>query len=132
MQNVEEKKKEEQSVKPLDLKDISQLGYVQKTKEVFKGVTMTLQTLSASRQHQILSMLPANNVDALAKYTQMQVETLALATLAINDKKYSEADVDTLRQFYAGLQSKVLQEFYAFYTELVMDQESVLVGLKKT
>jgi len=34
--------------KVLDLKDISQLGRVDKTKEVLKGVFVTLQTISAA------------------------------------------------------------------------------------
>jgi len=132
MSNVEEKK-EEKSVKPLELKDISQLGYIKKTKEILTGVVVSLQTLSAARQHKILSTLPASeNVDAIAKYTQLQVETLAYATVAINDAVYTEADVDTLRKFYAGLQTRVLREFYGFYMELVTDQDLVLTGLKKT
>lgn len=119
-------------VKPMNLNDISQLGYIQKTREVFAGATLTVQTLSISRQQKILSNIPADMTDPLVRYTHLQVETLANATLAINDEKYSEADVNRLRSFYGGLQSRVLQSFYDVYQEMMDDQEKVLSGLKKT
>lgn len=122
----------QETKKPLTLKEISQLGYVQKSKEVLDGVTVTLQTLSISRQQKILSLLPAETTDALAKFSQLQVETLAQSTLAINDEKYTEADVDRLREWYGSLQARVLQEFYSVYQELVDEQEKVLGSLKKT
>ena len=127
---VTEEKSE--AVKPLDLNDIAQLGYLQKTKEVYKGVTITLQTLSTTRQQKILSYIPADESDALAKFTQLQVETLANATLAINDNKYTAADIDFLRGWYGSLQGKVLQEFYAVYNELMEEQDKVLSSLKKS
>ena len=119
-------------VKPLKLEDISQLGYLQKTREVFAGATLTVQTLALSRQQKILSNIPADITDPLVRYTHLQVETLANATLAINDEKYSEADVNRLRAFYSGLQSRVLQSFYDVYQEMMDDQDTVLSGLKKT
>lgn len=120
------------AVKRLSLKDISQLGYLQKTKEVYAGAVVTLQTLSISRQQKILSHLPADIMDPVVKFTHLQVETLANATLSINDEKYTENDVDRLREFYGGLQGKVLQEFFAVYQELVDEQDITLTGLKKT
>lgn len=120
------------SVKPMSLRDISQLGYLQKTKEVYSGVTVTLQTLSISRQQKILAHLPTDITDPVVKFTHLQVETLANATLSINDEKYTENDVDRLREFYGGLQGKVLQEFFAVYQELVDQQDQALTGLKKT
>ena len=123
---------EQKAVKPMDLKDISQLGYLQKTKEVYPGVMLTVQTLSISRQQTILSTIPADLSDPVVKYTRLQVETLANTTLAINAEKYTEADIDRLRNFYGGLQSRVLQEFYAVYQEMMDEQEQTLSGLKKT
>jgi hypothetical protein len=119
-------------VKPMTLSEISQLGYIQKTREVFAGATLTVQTLSLSRQQKILSNIPAELSDPLVRYTHLQVETLANATLAINDEKYSEADVDRLRKFYSGLQSRVLQSFYDIYQEMMDEQEKTLASLKKT
>lgn len=119
-------------VKPMSLKDITQLGYVQKTAEVYSGVTVTLQTLSISRQQKILGFLPTDITDPVVKFTHLQVETLANATLAINDEKYTENDVNRLREFYGGLQGRVLQEFFAVYQALVDDQDQTLTGLKKT
>lgn len=118
--------------KPMKLEDISQLGYLQKTREVFAGATLTVQTLALSRQQKILSNIPADITDPLVRYTHLQVETLANATLAINDEKYSEADVNRLRAFYSGLQSRVLQSFYDVYQEMMDEQDKVLSGLKKT
>lgn len=120
------------AVKPMKLEDISQLGYMQKTREVFTGATLTVQTLALSRQQKILSNIPADITDPLVRYTHLQVETLANATLAINDEKYSEADVNRLRAFYGGLQSRVLQSFYDVYQEMMDEQEKILSGLKKT
>ena len=125
-----EVQKTESEVKPLELNDIAQLGYIKKTTEVFKGVTLTLQTLSAAHHQTILSKIPTDS-DALVKFTQLQVETLAHATVAINNKAYSAADVDFLRGWYGSLQSKVLQEFYATYNDLVEEQDKVLTSLKK-
>ncbi len=125
-------KPEAAPVKPMNLNEISQLGYIQKTREVFPGATLTVQTLALSRQQKILSNIPADTTDPLVRYTHLQVETLANATLAINDEKYSEADVDRLRKFYSGLQSRVLQSFYDVYQEIMDDQEQVLSSLKKT
>lgn len=122
----------EKPTKPLNLSEISQLGYHQKTKEVFKGVAVTLQTLPISRQQKILSSLPSDSSDSIVKFTQLQVETLANATLAVNEEKFTEADVDRLREWYKGLQSRVLQEIYGIYQELMDDQEKILDGLKKT
>lgn len=119
-------------VKPMTLAEISQLGYIQKTREVISGANLTVQTLSLSRQQKILSNIPADMTDPLVRYTHLQVETLANATLAINDEKYSEADVEKLRKFYSGLQSRVLQLFYDVYQEIMDEQEQVLAGLKKT
>jgi len=118
--------------KPLDLKDIAQLGYLQKTKEIFTGVTVTVQTLPISRQQKILAVIPADMTDALLRFTRLQVETLANATLAVNDEKYTEANVEYLREFYGGLQSRVLQAFYEVYQEMMDEQEQILGGLKKT
>lgn len=118
--------------KPLELSDISQLGYLQKTREVFKGVTVTLQTLSISRQQKILATLPPDTTDPVIRFTQLQVETLSNATLAINADSFTEADLEKLRHFYAGLQSRVLQAFYAVYQEMMDEQEATLGGLKKT
>jgi hypothetical protein len=118
--------------KPMTLNEISQLGYNQKTKEVFDGATLTVQTLSLSRQQKILSNIPAEATDPLVRYTHLQIETLANATLAINDEKYSEADVNRLRAFYGGLQSRVLQFFYEVYQDMMDEQEKTLSGLKKT
>jgi len=118
--------------KPMTLADISQLGYIQKTREVFEGATLTVQTLSLSRQQKILLNIPADTTDPLVRYTHLQIETLANATLAINDEKYSEADVDRLRKFYSGLQASVLQSFYEVYQEMMVDQEKTLASLKKT
>jgi len=98
MDNVTPEVKEKPT-KPMDLREISQLGYCQKTREVLKGVTVTVQTLSISRQQKILSNLPTELQDPILRFTRLQVETLAHATLAINDEKYSEADVDRLREF---------------------------------
>lgn len=123
---------QEAPVKPLDLKDISQLGYTQLTREVFAGVTVTMQTLSISRQQKVLSTIPANTDDPVVKFTQLQIETLANATLSINGSKYTEADLGLLREFYGGLQSRVLQSFYAVYEEMMTTQEQTLAGLKKT
>jgi len=119
-------------VKPMNLNDISQLGYMQKTREVFAGATLTVQTLSISRQQKILSNIPADMTEPLVRYTYLQIDTLANATLAINDEKYSEADVNRLRTFYSGLQSRVLQSFYDVYQEMMDEQEKTLSGLKKT
>ena len=121
----------EKVVKPLNLKEISQLGYIQKTKEVFEGVTLTIQTLPISRQQQILSIIPADITDPVLKYTSLQIETLANATLAINSEKYTENDVERLREFYKGLQSRVLQGFYSLYQEAMDEQETILSDLKK-
>jgi hypothetical protein len=121
----------EKATKPLSLKEISQLGYIQKTGEVFSGVTLTVQTLSISRQQLILSNIPAEITDPILKYTSLQIETLAHATLAINDEKYTENDVERLREFYKGLQSKVLQGFYNLYQTTMEEQEQVLSDLKK-
>lgn len=122
----------ETPTKPLNLKDISQLGYTQLTREVFKGVVVTMQTLSISRQQKILSTIPASTDDPVVKFTHLQVETLANSTLAVNDTKYTEADLDTLRSFYGSLQSRVLQSFYAVYEEMMATQEETLGSLKKT
>ena len=54
------------------------------------------------------------------------------ATLAINDEKFSEADIERLRKLYGEMQSRVLQEIYAVYQELTEEQDKVLTGLKKT
>ena len=124
--------KETKATKPLDFKEIAQLGYLQKTKEIYNGLTVTLQTLSNSRHQKILSLLPADNSDALFKYTQLQVETLVYATLAINDEKFSEADIERLRKLYGEMQNRVLQEIYTVYQELTEEQDKVLTGLKKT
>ena len=124
--------KKEETVKPLDLKDIAQLGYLRKSKEIFKGVNITLQTLSAAHQQTILSLLPSDTTDALSRFTQLQVETLAYATVAINDKTYTAADVEFLRGWYGNLQGRVLQEFYMVYNELMEEQDQVLVSLKKS
>jgi uncharacterized protein YjiK len=118
--------------KPMTLLEISQLGYNQKTREVFTGATLTVQTLSLSRQQKILSNIPAEATDPIVRYTHLQIETLANATLAINDEKYSEADVNRLREFYSGLQSRVLQSFYEVYQEMMDEQDKTLLGLKKT
>jgi hypothetical protein len=118
--------------KPMDLTQIAQLGYIQKTREIFSGVTLAVQTLPLSRQQKILSNIPAEITDPLVRYTHLQVETLAHATLAINDEKYTEGDVDRLRKFYSGLQSRVLQAFYDVYQGMMDEQEKVLAGLKKT
>src|SRR5277367_6246962 len=115
--------------KPMNLNEISQLGYLQKTREVYTGANLTVQTLSLSRQQKILSNIPAEVTDPLVRYTHLQIETLANATLAINDEKYSEADVNRLRVFYSGLQSRVLQSFYDVYQEMMDDQEKILAGL---
>lgn len=123
---------QETPVKPLALKDISQLGYTQLTKEIFQGVTVTMQTLSISRQQKILSTLPASIDDPVVKFTHLQVETLANATLAVNDTKYTEAELDTLRSFYGSLQPRVLQAFYAVYEEMMAAQDASLSSLKKT
>jgi len=120
------------AVKPMTLAEISQLGYIQRTREVFAGATLTVQTLSLSRQQKILSTIPTDTTDPLVRYTHLQVETLANATLAINDEKYSEADVDRLRKFYSGLQGRVLQSFYDVYQEMMDEQEKTLSSLKKT
>jgi len=131
-----EETKEKDSPEPkekkvLTLEDITQLGYLRKTKEVFEGVTVSLQTLSHARQQQTLLLLPAGNIDQLAKYTQMQVETLSHATVDINGREFTEKDVDFLRGWYSKLQNKVLIEIYNFYLELVDEQDGVLDGLKK-
>lgn len=118
--------------KPMTLNEISQLGYNQKTREIFAGATLTVQTLSLSRQQKILSNIPADTTDPIVRYTHLQIETLANATLAINDEKYSEADVNRLREFYGGLQSRVLQSFYEVYQDMMDEQEKTLLGLKKT
>lgn len=117
--------------KPMNLTEISQLGYLQKTREVFTGVILTVQTLALSRQQKILSNMPADMSEPLVRYTYLQVETLANATLAINDEKYTEADVDRLKKFYSGLQGRVLQSFYDVYQQMMDEQEQILVGLKK-
>ncbi len=117
--------------KALSLDDIAKLGYVTKTKEIFKGVTATFQTLSHSRQQQILTNLPANNIEQLARYNKMQVETLVHATIKINDESYTEKDVEFLRDWYSKLQNKVLIEFYAAYLELSEEQDNILEELKK-
>jgi hypothetical protein len=122
----------EKPIKPMDLKEISQIGYCQKTREILTGVTITVQTLSISRQQKILSNLPADITDPVLRFTRLQVETMAHATLAINSEKYTEADVDRLREFYGSLQSRVLQDFYGVYQELMDEQEQILAGLKKT
>lgn len=119
------------AVKPLDLKDISQLGYLQLTREIFQGVTVTMQTLPISRQQKILSTIPAYTDEPVVKFAHLQVETLANATLSINDIKYTEADLDTLRKFYGSLQGRVLQAFYAVYDEMMTTQEQTLSSLKK-
>ena len=118
--------------KPLELKDIAQLGYLQKTKEIFNGVTVTVQTLPISRQQKILAVIPAEITDPLLRFIRLQVETLANATLAVNDEKYTEANLDYLREFYGGLQSRVLQAFYEVYQSMMDEQEQILGGLKKT
>lgn len=123
--------KEKHIAKPLSLKEISQLGYIQKTKEVFAGVTLAVQTLSISRQQLILSNIPADITDPVLKYTRLQVETLAHATLSINDEKYTEKDVERLREFYSGLAPIVLQGCYSIYQDAVDEQEKVLSDLKK-
>jgi hypothetical protein len=121
----------EKVVKPLSLKEISQLGYIQKTREVYAGVTIAVQTLSISRQQLILSNIPTDITDPVLKYTRLQVETLAHATLSINDEKYTENDVVRLREFYGGLQSRVLQACYGVYQDAVDEQEKILTDLKK-
>lgn len=118
--------------KALDLSDISQLGRIEKTKEVLKGVSVTLQTLSASHQQKILAALPSEKEDPLGRYAVLQMETLTYATVAINGKTYADNDRGSLRAFYSGLQNKILQEIYSFYTQLMEEQNTVIDGLKKT
>lgn len=115
--------------KTIDLSSVLQLGRIEKTKEVFKGVSITLQTLSASHQQKILAALPSDTQDALGRYATLQIETLAAATVAMNGVK---ADYASWKPMYAEMQSRVLQEVYSFYVELVEEQNSVVDSLKKT
>lgn len=115
--------------KTVDLNSILQLGRIEKTKEVFKGLSITLQTLSASHQQKILAALPSDNSDALGRYATLQIETLASATVAMNGVK---ADYANWKTMYSEMQSRVLQEIYSFYIELVEEQNSVMDSLKKT
>ena len=114
--------------KTVDLSSILQLGRIEKTKEVFKGVALTLQTLSASHQQKILAALPSDTQDALGRYATLQIETLASATVAMNGVK---ADYVTWKKMYSEMQNRVLQEIYSFYVELVEEQNSVMDSLKK-
>ena len=115
--------------KTVDLSSILQLGRIEKTKEVFKGLALTLQTLSASHQQKILAALPSDTQDALGRYATLQIETLASATVAMNGVK---ADVAVWKKMYSEMQNRVLQEIYSFYVELVEEQNSVMDSLKKT
>jgi len=115
--------------KTVDLSSVLQLGRIEKTKEVFKGLSITLQTLSASHQQKILAALPTDNQDALGRYATLQIETLAAATVAMNGVK---ADYASWKTMYSDMQSRVLQEVYSFYVELVEEQNSVMDSLKKT
>jgi hypothetical protein len=115
--------------KTVDLSSVLQLGRIEKTKEVFKGLSITLQTLSASHQQKILAALPTDNQDALGRYATLQIETLASATVAMNGVK---ADYASWKSMYSEMQSRVLQEVYSFYVELVEEQNSVMDSLKKT
>ena len=115
--------------KTVDLSSVLQLGRIEKTKEVFKGLSITLQTLSASHQQKILAALPSDNQDALGRYATLQIETLAAATVAMNGVK---ADYASWKTMYSDMQSRVLQEVYTFYVELVEEQNSVMDSLKKT
>ena len=115
--------------KTVDLNFVLQLGRVEKTKEVFKGLSITLQTLSASHQQKILAALPSDSTDALGRFATLQIETLATATVAMNGIKTDQAE---WRKMYSGMQSRVLQEVYSFYNELVDEQNSVMDSLKKT
>lgn len=118
--------------KALELTDIAQLGRVVKTKEILKGVKVTLQSLSATHQQKILAAIPPQSLDTLAKFTYTQAETLVYATVSINDKQYTDANRDELRKFYMDLQNKILQEFYSFYVDIAQEQNSVIESLKKT
>ena len=118
--------------KTLSLLDIAQLGRIEKSKEILKGFTVGLQTLSASNQQKILASLPSDNSDSLARFVYTQVEALVYATADINGTKYGDSNRAELRTLYSSMQSKVLQETYSFYGELVQEQNSVIDSLKKT
>jgi len=123
---------EETKDKLLELTDITQLGRIEKTKEILKGVVVTLQSLSATHQQKILESLPPQSTDALAKFTCMQIDTLVYSTVSINNKRYNDENRAELRVFYSNLQNKVMQEFYNLYSELITEQNSVIDSLKKT
>jgi len=118
--------------KSIELKDISQLGRIEKTQEVFNGLTVTLQSLSASHQHKALAALPPESLDTLARFTALQIETLIYATIEINGKKYNDNNRSELRSLYSEMQNKILQEIYGLYTEIAKEQNEVITSLKKT
>jgi len=118
--------------KEFDLKNISQLGLIEKTKEILKGLSITLRSLTSSYQHKVLAGLPPESLDAFARYSALQVETLVYATLNINGKKYDDINRVELRPLYSQMQNKVLQEVYALYLEISKEQDEVIQSLKKT
>jgi len=116
----------------MELKSLSQLGCIEKEKEILKGLKLKLRTLSSSEQQEIQELLPITNIEQAVSpslITKLQIHTLAKATVAVNEM--APTNKEELLKIYAELQTPVLNEAYKFYLELLGEQDKLVEELKK-
>jgi len=112
------------------LESIASLGKVSDTKEVIKGYTIKLETLSVGEQQAVFKELH-DDQNSFDRFHCMQRLVLSYATREINGKKIDDSNRDIARKFYFNMQDKVLTEFYKFYLELIAKQNKIIEELKK-
>lgn len=125
----------------MNLNSLAKLGRVETEKQITKGLKVKLRTLTALEYAKVMQMakdfsggLDTPSMEALGRLAELQMETLAHATVAVNDEEVPEADSDRipkLRSFYQNLQYPVLTEVYRTYLDLLGTQNGVMDDLKK-
>lgn len=110
------------------LKDLFQLKRLEKDFEIIEGLKVTLHTLSLEEQSAALRNLPDINKDPASWLLAQHKNTLVYATSSINGQTHS---TEELSKLYSGLQTVVIEEMFARYSELDNEQKSLFEDLKK-
>lgn len=123
----------------MSLDSSTSLGKVETEKQILPNLKVRLRTLNSREYAHVMKYakdltgsLQQPSMETLGKLVDVQIETLAHATVAINGQEYSGSDkYAKLKDYYDQLQHPVLMEVYRVYLDLLSQQDDIMAELKK-
>lgn len=118
----------------MDLSSVVQLGRAEIEKKITENLTVKMRTLTAQeyasvmKSSEVADPQKGANLSTLGHLADLQITTLAYATVSINGQSGS---VDEFKKLYQSLQYPLITEIYQVYMEILDKQNQVLEELKK-